>query len=446
MRRVTKDALWLALLCPLTVAAQGVDSPHAGGQDPHLPQPDSKADALLGGPQSTTQDSQEVKKRTFTAPGVPKVVEKYTTYKGDFFSFRLGFNVVADYDGFSQDDDSVKQVGAQRDQWDTRSLRFMGSGDIGPKSYKMHYFASYSFNGFDASDNGKESWEFVDLNLTLPAGKLGAVTIGKNKEWFTYEMTGDAIFLPHQERILNPFFTSRDVGAVLSNSAFDKRLTYRVGWFNDGWIHGNSPSTDSNHVVSRVTGLISTNSDGSRYVHVAVAGRYAEATNGVIQLKGRPESNVTDIYVDTGKIPATSQKELSLEGLWTHDGFSILSEYVRSWVSATQTAHPSFYGFYVAGGWMITGDHRPYDRNVAFARRLIPRRRLGAVEVIGKYSRVDLDDKAIHGGVMDRGTLGVNWYINRFWKLGLDGGVASLDRAGLNGLTWIIQPRLQFLY
>ena len=41
-----------------------------------------------------------------------------------------------------------------------------------------------------------------------------------------YEPTGDATFLPFYERLLNPVFTSRNVGFVLSNTVFQKRMTY----------------------------------------------------------------------------------------------------------------------------------------------------------------------------------------------------------------------------
>jgi len=68
------------------------------------------------------------------------------------------------------------------------------------------------------------------------------------------------------------------------------------------------------------------------------------------------------------------------------------------------------------------------------------------VEVVARYSHVDLDDKSVHGGVMDRETVAVNWYPNRFWKLAVAGGLVDLDRAGVNGRTWIIQPRIQFFY
>jgi len=387
-----------------------------------------------------------VKHRQFTTPGVPQTLERFTSYKGEYFSIRFGLAVIADYNAFFQDADSKKQVGRQIDQWDDRSVRFMLSGDMGPSSYKVHYFASYAWNGFDAPENKKKTWDFSDLNVTFPAWKLGAVTVGKNKESFVYEMAGDAAFLPSLERVLNPFFTTRNMGVTLSNQAFDKRMTYSGGWANDWWITGQNFDGSSNHYTSRLTGLISTNQEGSRYLHAGVSGRYTGAVNGAIELKGRPESAVSTYYVDTGKIAASNQKELALETLWTRDGYAVLAEYVRSWVNATHVANPSFYGFYITGSWMITGEHRPYDRNVGFARRPIPQHHAGAVELIARYSHLDLDDKSVHGGLLDKGVLGVNWYLNRYWKMGVDGGLADLNRSGLNGLTSILQTRLQFVH
>ena len=325
-------------------------------------------------------------------------------------------------------------------------MRFMLSGDIGPEIYRVHYFASYSFNGFDAPQNKKKSWDFTDLIVTFPAWKLGAITVGKNKESFIYEMVGDAAFLPQLERVLNPFFTSRNIGVTLSNYAFNKRMTFSGGWANDFWATGQRFESSSNHYTSRLTGLVTTNKQGSRYLHLGLDGRYAGAVNGTIQLKGKPESSVASNYVDTGQIAASNQKELALEGLWNRDGISVTAEYVRSWVNATQVANPTFYGVYVTGSWVITGEHRPYDRNVGFARRIIPQRRLGAVELIARYSHVDLTDKSVHGGLMDVGILGMNWFLNRYWKIGINGGFANLNRSDLHGLTSIVQMRLQFIH
>jgi phosphate-selective porin OprO and OprP len=427
-------------------AGQKPASRYAGGTDPNLPQFESKAAALSGSPVFPTQDSAEVKQRKFVAPDVPEKVTRWTSYSGEYFAIRFGLAVLADYDAFWQDSNSYTQVGAQRDQWDDRSTRFMLSGGIGPESYRVHYFASYAWNGFDAPQNKKPTWNFSDLIFTFPVGKLGAITFGKSKEPFVYEMVGDAAFLPSLERVLNPFFNSRNVGVTLSNTLFEKRVTYSAGWYNDWWVQKRPFDGSSNQFAARITGLLSINEDGSKYLHVGAGVRYAGATDGVIQLRGKPESDVTSFYVDTGKIPASNQKEFGFEGLWNHDNFSILTEYVRSQVDATQFANPSLYGVYVTTSWIITGEHRPYDRNVGFARRLIPQHRWGAFELAARYSHLDLTDKSVHGGVLDKGLLDFSWYPNRWWRFGVAGGFTSLNRASLIGYTTALQTRIQFVY
>jgi phosphate-selective porin OprO/OprP len=444
-RLLAHIAFWLLLLN--TGAAIGQQSnPHAGGNDPDLPQPKSKAEALSGVEQLSSQDSEAVKKKEFATPDLPPKWARLPTYHGKYFATTLGFVTLADYTAFSQDADSITQVGQQRDQWNDRSTRFILVGTIGPESYRAHYYVSYSWNGFDAHQNKMKTWNFPDMIITAPVGKLGAVTFGKTKEPFVYEIVGDATFLPSLERVLNPFFTSRDVGFELSNSILKKRMTYTGGWFNDWWVQKKDFEAVGNHFAARVTGLISINEDGSRYLHVGASARYAGADSGVIRLKGKPESDVTSNYVDTGNIVASNQKEFAFEALWTRDRYSVLSEYVHSEVNATQVANPSFNGFYVTGSVFFTGEHRPYDRNVAFARRPIPRRRWGAVELTARYSRLDLDDKSIRGGVMDKGTLDLNWFLNRRCKLAVSGGFANLDRNGLNGLTKILQTRMQYVF
>ena len=427
-------------------AGQKPNSPNAGGTDPNLPQHESKAAALSGSPVFPTQDSEEVKQRKFVAPDVPEKVTHWTSYSDKYFAIRFSLAVLVDYDAFWQDSNSHTQVGAQRDQWDDRSTRFMLSGGIGPESYRVHYFASYAWNGFDAPQNKKPYWNFSDLIFTFPVGKLGAITFGKSKEPFVYEMVGDAAFLPSLERVLNPFFNTRNVGVTLSNTVFDERVTYSGGWYNDWWVQKRPFDGSSNQFAARITGLLSINEDGSRYLHLGAGVRYAGASDGAIQLRGKPESDVTSFYVDTGKIPASNQKEFGFEVLWNRNNCSILTEYVQSQVNATHFADPWFYGVYVTGSWIITGEHRPYDRNVGFARRLIPEHRWGAFELAARYSRLDLDNKSVHGGVMDKGLLDFSWYPNRWWRFSIAGGFTSLNRVGLTGYTTALQTRIQFVY
>lgn len=52
--------------------------------------------------------------------------------------------------------------------------------------------------------------------------------------------------------------------------------------------------------------------------------------------------------------------------------FSLTAEYNEAQVDSPETGDPQFRGYYVTGSWVITGEHRPYDRKVGYARRVLP--------------------------------------------------------------------------
>jgi hypothetical protein len=126
--RIAHVSFWFMLLGSLVAMGQEPDSVHAGGNDPNLPQPTSKAEALSRTEQLSSQDSEAVKKREFTTPDLPPKWARVPSYRGKYFSTTLGFVALADYNAFSQDSDSITQVGRQRDQWDDRSTASSSSG------------------------------------------------------------------------------------------------------------------------------------------------------------------------------------------------------------------------------------------------------------------------------------------------------------------------------
>ena len=82
---------------------------------------------------------------------------------------------------------------------------------------------------------------------------------------------------------------------------------------------------------------------------------------------------------------------------------------------------------------------------MAYARRILPQHRIGAFELVGRYSH-DVDDTLVHGGIFDRGTVGINWWATRRWKVGFDHGLINLNRFSLNGVTDAFHTRLQWIY
>lgn len=155
---------------------------------------------------------------------------------------------------------------------------------------------------------------------------------------------------------------------------------------------------------------------------------------------------MSDYYVDSGKLPADHANELSLESLWGRGPLLATAEYARAWVNAAASGDPSFWGGSVVVSYVLTGEHRPYDKKVAYARRILPEHAYGAFELVGRYSQVDVDDRLVDGGIFDRGTIGLNWWATRRWKIGFDYGLINLNRAGLDGLTHAFHTRFQWVY
>jgi len=383
--------------------------------------------------------------KPFLVPDVPQSFTDQTQVKERWFTIKPGVSAVFDYTAFSQDAASLSQVGKQEDQFQVRDLRLMLRGTIG-SDYKVSYFVAGVYKGFDTDP--ATTWEMVDLWFAFPLGSPATkLTVGKMKETFGYEMVGDSGNLPQQERVLTPFFVSRSIGAKLSHVfGADQRTTLSGGVFNDWWVGGDSLDDSGTDVSARLTGLAWDQPDDKRFLHLGLAGRYAGADHNTLRYKGRPESNVADNYVDTGNLPGDHAWHLGLEALWNEGPFSVLAEYNRAWVDSPAAGNPEFSGYYVTASWILTGETRPYDRTVGYARRVMPEGRWGAPELVARFAHVDLDDGAVQGGKFDKTYLGINWWATRRWKIGFGWGHTWLDRLGKTGVTDSFLTRIQWVY
>ena len=378
-------------------------------------------------------------------PAVPELVKEDLEVKSRWFTMHLGLVPIFDYTWFTQDQASVDQVGVQDDEFDIRSARIMARGTIFAHStHAPRYLVAFEYRGFDSDPN--QTWNFTDIALTFPLGKLGDLTAGKTKESFAYEMVGDAANLPHVERLMSPFFVSRNWGLRWNRTAAAERMTVSLGVFNDWFTTDPTWEDSGTTVTARVTGLAWINPSGRRFLHLAGAFRRNGADAGQLRFKGRPESNVTDNYVDTGSIPASQANQYGLEALWNEGPVSLTAEYDESHVDSPETGDPQFRGWYVTGAWVVTGEHRPYGKKVGYARRVIPTGRWGAVELIARYGLVDVTDKGVDGGYLTKWFAGVNWWANRRIRISAGYGRATLDKLGTTGHTNQYFTRMQWVY
>lgn len=384
-------------------------------------------------------------KQAFLIPDISDPLVARTQIKEHWFTLKVGFVALLDHTAIKQDEQSLAQVGRQADQWNARSMRLMFRGTLGAE-HQVAYLVAGEYKGFETEP--ENLWNVSDVSITFPlAGPRTKLTIGKTKETFAYEMVGDAANLPPQERVLSPFFVSRNIGAkALRVIGTEQFMTVSAGVFNDWWVGGGALRNSGTSATARVTGLLWDRQEGTRFLHTAISVRYAGADNNTMRYKGRPESNVTDVYVDSGELPGDGATHLGLEAFWNHGPVSLLGEYTQANVNSPAKNDPQFEGYYVTASWVLTGETRPYDRTVGHARRVMPTGRWGAPELVARYSHVDLDDGMVQGGTFNKTYFGANWWATRRWKIGAGWGRTWLDRLGTIGLTDSFLVRLQWVY
>jgi len=378
-------------------------------------------------------------------PDLPRAAYDATRVSTDAFTLKPGLVLLGDYTVFGQDAASVAQVGEQRDRGQLRASRLLLRGTLGSGTV-VRYLVAGEYKGFDTAAD--RTWEMTDVSLTFPLrGPATTLTVGKTKQPFVYEMVGDAANLAFQERVLSPFFVSRSVGARLAHVSADRRSTVSFGVYNDSWAGSSSKGpNDGTDVAARLTHALWLEDGGRRLLHLGASVRRVGADGGTLRYRGRPESNVSSFYVDTGTFAADRALHVGLEALWQHGPWSVIGEWVGAKVDAPASGDPSFSGGYLGVSWVVTGEHRPYDPSVGYARRVVPSGAHGALELVARASRVDLDDGTLRGGRFVKSYLGANWWATPRWKFGAGWGRTWLDDAGTRGVTDALLMRVQWVY
>ncbi|MDR6530506.1 phosphate-selective porin OprO/OprP [Caulobacter rhizosphaerae] len=180
----------------------------------------------------------------------------------------------------------------------------------------------------------------------------------------------------------------------------------------------------------------------------AVAGAYP------ITVEDRPELRTDGTrLVSTGAIDSSGARHYGLELAAQKKNFLIQGEYFDIALDrrnrAANVTDPKFSGWYLEGGWVLTGEQRKYNAaNFAFDAPAIenpfdPKAgKWGAWELAARYSVLDLNHHEyatvaadrVRGGVQEIATVGLNWFPNSVTKFSLDYLDVDVDRRDAAGL------------
>jgi len=367
-------------------------------------------------------------------------------------SVRLGFAAMQDGAFYSQDATNKQQVGDLTNEQLFR-LDDLSLGGEFKFRRPWRYAIAGNYRGLDQTVS--RSWTFTDVYLSIPLGDLADVTIGKQKEGVGLELLENARDLPFMELSVmttaTTFFESHVAGIRFSHAILGGRMTWSAGWFNN-WLNDDLSFSDSGQIFAgRVSGLAMDQDGGRELLHLGVSAVYRQAPGGSVKLKSVPEVYEAPDFVDTGLFPADHATTVAGELAAVQDAFTLSAEYAATYVSSAQTGNPRFDGFYVMATYALTGETRPYDHATGTFGMIRPTAPFsfkhggcGAWEIGARYSKIDLTDGTVDGGVFDRWSGALSWYPTRQWRLEFNYGYGRLDKAGLVGHANFYQLRLQF--
>jgi len=363
-------------------------------------------------------------------------------------SIGIGGIISTDAIGLMQDDESIGQVGdlTQYEGGGISAARIALYGHLG-KSFAIGYYMDMGYNGFSEGFDIENNDEFTIYNLEImfPKTWFGNFTIGKMKAPAGLSRNWGGAYMPTAVRAasINALTKSRDEGVKLTNTAFDKRMTWGVGLFNEFLTLKQSFNRTNTYVTGRLTGLVFDNKEINHLLQLGLGTRWTNSAENFVRFKASPGVPFIPEFINTDVMPGDGVIWLNGELAWRKRNFMINAEHVWTKVNSPTVGNPSFNGSYVWFEWTLSGESRVWNYEKALPGRPQPSRDFpkggkGLWALVLSLNNTDLNDGDITGGKMQEINIGVNWYPQKSFRWGLFYTYAWLDKGGMNGNSQFI--------
>jgi phosphate-selective porin len=363
----------------------------------------------------------------------------------DWASISVGGVVSVDGLDMIQDDASEQQVGDLTEfrQSALTAARVAFSGHLG-REHPVNFYVDLGYNGFGEGFDitSDDEYSLYNLEFTFPEMRIGKLTVGRMKAPATISRVSGGAYLPtaFRQAPVSALTKSRDDGVRLTNTAFDKRMTWGVGVFNDWLTAGQNIGDTNTHVTGRVTGLVFDDKDNEQLLEVGLGMRWTDFVEDSIRFRAGPGVPFVPDYLDTGDLPGDEARWLTGEVSWRKRNFMITAEHVRTELDSPTIGNPTFSGSYVWLEWTMTGETRSWNYDKAEFGRPIPAHDFtkggrGLWSFAFAVNDTDLKEGLVDGGDMQQVMFGINWYPSQSFRWGLAYGRTWLDRDGIDSTT-----------
>ena len=401
--------------------------------------------AVVASPSSSLDTTVDAGEMDDDIDHAPRGMAKWNEYRGPYVTFKAGMGFLVDTAAYAQNDASKEQIAmlpAQR----LRDFRFVLGGSFPSLSRKVTYNVGIMYDG------PSHSWLMRQTGVMIAVPKLwGNIFIGRSKEGFSLNkvMVGYDGWTMERSTMSDATIPILADGFKWLGYTPKHGFLWNFGYYNDWLSHVQNFSTYHNQTVLRVVWLPIHSDEKREVLHLGVNLRNGSPEQGQIQFRSRPEAFPAPYFVDTGKFAATNTKMAGYEAYYRKGPLLLGSEYWWVGTTSPSTGSPTIHGGDFVATWCITGEARAYNTVQGAFREVIPKRPVfsggyGAIEVVARYSDINLDSELVHGGKFKRFTPMVNWYLTDYLRLVAAYGVGRLDRFNLKGTTQFFQTRLQF--
>lgn len=324
-----------------------------------------------------------------------------------------------------------------------------------------------------------EPWRDVWVNLKvhdLLEARGGKFKLPFGLDNSTSSVSHDFIFRSLGTRQVAP---GRDIGGMIYGEAARRRFTYAIGvfdgddprdpgveqFFDDDQGADSYGRTVSGRVTVQPFDAVSSLPAGLRNLEIGASGAWSEVAEGVNSFKGNSVFGydffervwVNGDRVRTGVDVSMVSGPASLKAEWINGSDQRLGQGVDDGDLSNAFAR----GWYLAGTWLITGEDKEED---VTPRRPLLQGGFGAIEVAARYERMLLGSSSSSEPAFDNPraenllrnhddviTLGLTWYLNRWFKVqgnAIRETFDDLERTPLNGTAtfWSYVSRLQLAF
>lgn len=314
-------------------------------------------------------------------------------------------------------------------------------------------------------DFANSSLVLQDAYANLRFAPEAQLQFGKFKSPFGLERLESATAMWFIERALPTLLApNRDLGVMFQGSVGEGLVTYQFAYLNG---NNDTATTDSDvgddkDFVARlfVHPFQEVSIEPLQGLGIGFATTYGhpQGAPGAIQSIGRQ----TLFQFQTGTTLKGERARYSPQAYWYWGPFALLGEYVinsTGFENGESQDRARAAAWQIAGAWVLTGENTSWRGVIPSENFSIEKGGLGAIELVARYSALNLDGSLFDDNTFINAALypedtvewafGLNWYLNRFVKLGFNYEHSEFSNAEGNSdnpSEGIFLTRLQLAY